>query len=126
MQGHIARLTVLLAPFAAFAQGEKPGGSAMGSMLPMMLVMFAIIYFFMIRPEQKKQKTRQAMLEAMKKGNKVVTSGGINGTVTGVKDKTVMVRVAEGVVLEFNKSSVSTVVNGKQGDTARIEDKKKG
>jgi preprotein translocase subunit YajC len=108
------------------AQGaEPPQGSPWGSFLPMMVIMFAIIYFLMIRPEQKKQKKRQQMLSELKKGDRVVTAGGIHGTVGNVKESSIMVKVAENVVMEFAKASVTSVLNkdGTQKDvqSGRIE-----
>ena len=114
-----------------FAQGASKGaqssGGSIASLLPMMLIMFAVVYFLMIRPEQKKQKDRQALLSAMKKGDRVITSSGILGTVGNVKDTTVMVKIAENTVVEFTKSAVTQIVNKdgteKQADTP-AEDKK--
>jgi preprotein translocase subunit YajC len=85
--------------------------SSMGSLLPMMLIMFAVVYFLMIRPEQKKQKERTAMLQAIKKGDRVLTAAGILGTVGSIKDTTMMVKIAENTVVEFTKSAVTSVVN---------------
>jgi preprotein translocase subunit YajC len=113
--------------FIAFGQdAAKPAQqgpmAGMGSLLPMMLIMFAVVYFLMIRPEQKKQKMRQAMLQKIQKGDRVLTSAGILGTVGSVKDNTIMVKIAENTVVEFTKSAVSTVINKdgteKQVDTA--------
>jgi len=107
----IASLSPLFVAFgqAKGAQSSPMGG--MGSLLPMMLVMFAVIYFLMIRPEQKKQKQRAAMIQAIKKGDRVLTSAGILGTVGSVKDNTIMVKIAENTVVEFTKSAVTTVIN---------------
>ncbi len=85
--------------------------SGLGSFLPMMLAMFAIVYFLMIRPEQKKQKQRQEMLQAIKKGDRVLTAAGIYGTVGSVKESSVMVKIAENTVVEFTKSAVTSVLN---------------
>ncbi len=109
-----------------FAQeGGKPATGAFGfsSFLPMMLVMFAIIYFFMIRPEQKKQKEKRNMLQNVKKGDKVVTLGGIYGTVGNVKDDSVMLRIGDNITVKFSKSAISTIINKEDGSKA-IEGKK--
>ena len=104
-----ASLAVMFATLSAFAQEGQPSGgsSVIGQMLPMMLILFAVIYFLMIRPEQKKQKKRQEMINAIKKGDKVITAGGIHGVVNSVKDQTVMVKVGEGALLEVTKGSIA-------------------
>ncbi|MBN1577478.1 MAG: preprotein translocase subunit YajC [Chitinispirillaceae bacterium] len=109
--------------FLALGQTDSKQASptaGFGSLLPMMLVMFAVVYFLMIRPEQKKQKQRQAMLQAVKKGDRVLTTAGILGTVGTVKDTTIMVKIAENTVVEFTKSAVTTVVN-KDGSEKQAE-----
>lgn len=77
------------------------------------LIMFALIilifYFMILRPQQKRQKDRQKLLESVKKGDKIVTVGGMHGTVIGVEEKSVLVQVAEGVKLKFERSAVSTI-----------------
>ena len=85
----------------------SPGGmSGMGSTLLMMVAIIAVFYFFMIRPQQKKQKEIQKSREAMKAGDKVVTSGGIHGRIKEVGDTWLLVEVADGVKLKFDKASV--------------------
>ncbi len=103
-----------LGTVATLAQDQpaQPGGGGfLVNVLPMMLIMFAIIYFLMIRPEQKKQKERQSMMSTLQKGDKVLTIGGLHGTVTNVKDNVVMVRIADNTVVEVAKTAVSSVVN---------------
>ncbi len=80
------------------------GGNS--SFLFMMIALFAVMYFFMIRPQQKKQKEVQKAREAMKNGDKVVTAGGIHGRIKEVGDTWILVEVAEGVRLKFEKTSV--------------------
>lgn len=110
----------LVFPSAIFAQGGGGTGGLM-EMMPLMLVMFAIVYFLMIRPEQKKQKQRKLMIEEMKKGDKVLTVGGIRGSISSIKNDIVLVKIAENTVVEMNKSAVSTVITNesakKDGDT---------
>jgi len=78
----------------AFAQAAGgPSGGLLNSMLIPMLLVFAIMYFLMIRPQQKKVKQHQAMLEALRKGDQVVTQGGVIGKVTKVKDGGTIVSV---------------------------------
>ncbi len=110
-------LMAISVPAAVFAQaGNAPSTSMFGSVLPMMLVMFAIIYFLMIRPEQKKQKQRQKMIGEMKKGDKVLTAGGIYGVVGSVKGETVTVKIADNTSVEMTKTSVTSVIT-KEGSS---------
>lgn len=78
----------------------------MTSTLIMMVAIIAVFYFFMIRPQQKKQKDLQKSREAMKVGDKVVTSGGIHGRIKEVGDTWFLVEVADGVRMKFEKASV--------------------
>ena len=88
------------------AEGGAGGGS---SMLIMLVAIFAIFYFLMIRPESKRRKERQAMIDSLKRGDKVVTIGGLYGDVQDVHDDRIVIRIAEGVKVEVAKSSVSGV-----------------
>jgi preprotein translocase subunit YajC len=121
-------MTVIGSTVAIFAQaapGQKPkGGLADPTFIFMMVIMFGIIYFLMLRPQQKKQKETQNMLNNLKKGDKVLTIGGIVGTVGNVKDSTVMVKVAENTVLEFKKAAVSTILNDEKEGKGSSEEKK--
>ena len=88
-------------------QAAPSGGmGGMGGTLLMMIAIFAVFYFLLIRPQQKKQKEVQKSREAMKTGDKVVTSGGIHGRIREVGDTWFLVEVADGVKLKFEKSSV--------------------
>jgi preprotein translocase subunit YajC len=80
----------------------------MNSMLFPVLI-FVVFYFMLIRPQQKKQKETTKMLESLRSGDKIVTSGGILGTVTNVKEKTVVVRIADNVKVEMLRSAIQTV-----------------
>lgn len=88
------------------------GGSAQGGGLamyfPFILIMF-VIYFFMIRPQAKKQKEKQAMLDALQKGDKVITIGGLHGTVAGFKEKgrLVVLKVSKNSDIVVNKSAIA-------------------
>jgi preprotein translocase subunit YajC len=79
-----------------------------GTIVPF-LFMGVIFYFALIRPQQKKQREMRAMLSALKPNDRIVTNGGIHGVVTGLKDRTVSVRVADGVKIEFDKSAIVSV-----------------
>lgn len=90
-------------------QGGGDGGSMISTLL-MFGVIIAIFYFMIIRPQSKRQKERQKMLEAMKKGDKVVTSGGIHGKIVAMEDKTVLLEIADNVKVKVEKSAISAVV----------------
>jgi len=80
---------------------------ANGAIMPIALI--AIFYFLMIRPQQKQRKEHAARLAALQQGDKVVTSAGIYGIVHNIKDTTVILKVAEGTMIEFDKAAVATV-----------------
>lgn len=91
------------------AGGEAPSGpAALVNFLPLVAII-AIFYFLIIRPQSKKQKETQKMLSALKKGDKIVTIGGIHGTIQSVKESTVIVRVDDNIKLEFSRSAISSV-----------------
>jgi preprotein translocase subunit YajC len=90
----------------AAAQGG--GGGASG--LIMMVVIFAIFYFILIRPQQKKMKEHKKLVEELKKGDEVITAGGIYGTVESLAADTLTVKIAEGTKVKITRSSVAGVV----------------
>ncbi|MFH0920586.1 MAG: preprotein translocase subunit YajC [Fibrobacterota bacterium] len=90
--------------------GAPAGAAGLGSILPMMIIIFVVFYFFIIRPQSKKQKETKKLLESIKKGDKVVTIGGILGLVTGVKGNVVTLKIAPDTEVDFKKSAVATVV----------------
>ena len=92
----------LMAP----AGGEGGGGGLMG-LLPFVIII-VIFYLLLIRPQAKRQKETQRMLQSVQKGDKIVTSGGIHGDVVGVKDgkNTLIVKIAENLKVELDRSSV--------------------
>ena len=83
-------------------------GAAASPFIPMLL-MVAIFYFIVFRPEQKKKKQLKETINNMKKNDQVITSAGIHGTVVQTKDKTVIIRVDDNVKIEFDKESVVSV-----------------
>ncbi|MCG8603917.1 preprotein translocase subunit YajC [bacterium] len=99
-------------------QSSPGGGSGLGFILPMVLI-FAIMYFLIFRPQAKKQKQHQAMISALKKGDKIVTAGGLYGTIAGIKEseKTLIVKIAENVKVEITRSSVARVRDKEDGAT---------
>ena len=98
-------------PAYAQAAGAAGAGSAFASFIPLILI-FAIMYFLLIRPQQKKMKEHKAMVEALRRGDQVVTQGGIVGKVTKVQeDNMVEVEIAEGVKVKVIKGTISQVIN---------------
>jgi preprotein translocase subunit YajC len=91
-------------------QGQQGGGNAFMAFLPFLLII-VIMYFLMIRPQAKRQKEKQKMLEALKKGDHVVTMGGIHGKVVGFTDdnKTVILKVDDNVKINIERSAISSV-----------------
>ena len=91
-----------------------PTGGPFGMLLPLILII-GIMYFLMIRPQNKKQKETQKMLDALQKGDKVVTIGGIRGTIASVKkdSNTVVIKVDDNVKIEFNRSAVAGLTSEK-------------
>ena len=98
-------------------QGDGGEGS-MVSTLIMFGAIFAIFYFMIIRPQQKKAKEREALLSALKKGDKIVTNGGMHGSIAGLDDKTCLVDFGNNIKIKFDRSAISGV------DTPTKEDKK--
>ncbi|GHT74294.1 hypothetical protein FACS1894124_3970 [Spirochaetia bacterium] len=96
------------------------GGSFITTLIPFALII-VIFYFFIIRPQNKKQKETQKMLSALKKGDKVVTIGGLHGTIDKVKESTVVIRVDDNAKLEFSRSAISSVTA--EGKAEKIEEK---
>jgi len=88
-------------------------------------LVFVIFYFFIIRPQNKKQKDTEKMISAIKKGDKIITIGGIHGEVSSTKESTVIVKVDDACKLEFSRSAIASVVldekPGKTGKTAKKE-----
>lgn len=108
------------------AAGQVGGGmSGMITFLPLILILL-IMYFLMIRPQNKKQKETQKMIEALKKGDKVVTIGGIHGTVASTKENTVIIKVDDSTRIEFNRTAIATVIVDKPATAVEPEKEKKG
>ena len=100
----------------AFAMGGAPGGpggagggmAAFQQIIPLVF-MFAIFYFLLIRPQQKKAKEHKALLEAMKKGDNVITAGGVHGKVTAVENEMVTLEIANNVNIKITKSYIAAI-----------------
>ncbi|MBI1734882.1 MAG: preprotein translocase subunit YajC [Candidatus Rokubacteria bacterium] len=105
----------------AFAQGSGGGGvtsnpivQQVWSVLPIVAI-FAVFYFLLIRPQQKQRRERESMLRAVKKGDRIVTTGGMHGTVMNLTEHTVLLRAADGVKLEFDRSAIGRILEKTAG-----------
>jgi preprotein translocase subunit YajC len=94
----------------AMAPQGSGGGGSMVSTLIMFGAIFAIFYFMIIRPQQKRAKQREKMLSEIQKGDKVITNSGMHGTVVGMEDKTYLIQVSDNVKIKFEKSAITSVV----------------
>jgi len=101
----------------AFAMGGAPGGASGGAgggmaafqqIIPLVF-MFAIFYFLLIRPQQKKAKEHKALLESMKKGDNVITAGGVHGKVVAVENDLVTLEIANNVNIKITKSYIAAI-----------------
>ena len=99
----------------AWAQaGGGGGGDIFTAMLPLVLI-FAVFYFLLIRPQQKKMKTHQAMIGNLRRGDKVITGGGVYGTVTKVLNEAeVMIEIAEGFRIKIARGTISTLLTQRE------------
>ena len=102
----------------AYAMGAPGNAAAPGaggaSGLIMMVAIFAIFYFILIRPQQKKMKEHKKMVEDLKKGDEVITAGGIYGTVEGVTPDVLTVKIAEGTKVKVTRGSIAHVITDKE------------
>lgn len=100
---------ILTTTFALFAQDGTANSGGMASLIPMMILFFFVIYFFMIRPEQKKAKELDKMRAALKKGDEIVTIGGICGTVYKILDGKVVIKIDEKAMMTILSASIANV-----------------
>jgi preprotein translocase subunit YajC len=89
--------------------GAPSGASGIGAFVPLIFI-FIIMYFVMLRPQMRKQKEQQRLVAALKTGDRVVTNAGIHGLISNVKETTVIVKVADNVKIEMEKSAISNVL----------------
>ena len=88
------------------AGGE--GAAGFGGFIPIIL-MFVIFYFLLIRPQQKRQKEHRSMISNLKKGDRIITSGGLHGRITGIDDSTLTVEIADKVRVKVARANVSAI-----------------
>jgi len=107
---------ILSAFFTLFQQAQpasRPQGSMLTAMIPFILV-FVIFYFLLIRPQRTKQKRHQEMVEQLRSGDKVITAGGIHGTVMGVQKDRIELKIAANVKIDVAKNSIAVILTPKQ------------
>lgn len=104
-------MILLTLAMAGSGSGQAQGGGGIAMLLPFLLV-FAVIYFLMLRPQIKRQKEMSKMLGALKKGDRVLTTGGIYGTIVGIKEKedTLVLKIDSEVKVELQRSAIVKIV----------------
>lgn len=114
----------------ALGIGGESGGEGAGGLggllsgpLPMLVLMFVIFYFLLIRPQQKKAKAQREMIASLKKGDQVMTNGGIFGRITGIDENKVVMEIAPQVRIKVSRPSVAGVV-GAGGEAPPVQGKK--
>lgn len=107
-------------PSVSFAQSAGGAGSGLGGLMPLILI-FVFFYLFLLRPQQKKAKEHQAVLNALKKDDRVITAGGIYGTVVKVEGNTVDIKIAENVNIQISKQSISAVITKQQEEIEKSQ-----
>ena len=118
---------ILAIGMGAQTASDGTSGAAGGSMVTTLItfgVIILIFYFLIIRPQKKRDKEAKDMIAAIKKGDKIVTIGGIRGTVAVVKDSTVIIKVDDNTRIEFNKNAISAVLNKKEESVVEKPSKK--
>jgi preprotein translocase subunit YajC len=116
------------ASWLTLAMAPPAGGGAQGQQSPMFMfgwlgLMLAIFYFMLIRPQQRREKERKALLANVKSGDRVVFSGGIMGMITNVKEKMFTIKIADNVKIEVSRSAVTQVLE--RGEAPTEEETKK-
>ena len=102
----------------AYAAALPPGNGGPSAVVVQILffaAIFAIFYFLLIRPQQKQRKEREAMLAAIKRGDRVVTASGLHGTIVGLNEQTIILKVSDQVKLEFDRSAIGRIATA-QGE----------
>ncbi len=108
-----ANTIFMLSFLIAQTPAAGPGGGILG-FVPFIFI-FVIMYFVLLRPQMKRQKDQQRLVSTLKTGDRVVTNAGIHGLISNVKETTVIVKVADNVKIEMEKSAVTTVLKSAEG-----------
>src|ERR1700686_3517460 len=101
--------STLLTFLAQGSPAPASPGAGLGNFVPFIFI-FIIMYFVLLRPQMRRQKEQQRLVSALKTGDRVVTNAGIHGLISNVKDTTVIVKVADNVKIEMEKSAIATVL----------------
>ncbi len=104
-----------LLAFAPPSSGGGGGGSLVSTII-MFGAIFLIFYFMIIRPQQKRSKEREKMLSNIQKGDKVLTSGGMHGSIVGLDEKTVLLNVGDNIKLKFERSAITSIISSKDSN----------
>ncbi|HEX5491533.1 MAG TPA: preprotein translocase subunit YajC [Candidatus Udaeobacter sp.] len=102
-------LCLIFAQAQTGSPGPTPGGGIGSFFIPLIFI-FIIMYFVMIRPQKKRQQQQQTLIAGLKTGDRVVTNAGIHGLISNVKETTVLVKVADNVKIEIDKSAITNVL----------------
>lgn len=118
----VALLLTLLGASAAFAADAPAAGQSNPIAAFFPLIIFVVIfYFFILRPQRKRQKSHDNLVNSLQRGDKVITAGGFFGIIREVKDDSVIIEIAEGLVARVLKSSISTRMNAESTKPAKAE-----
>ncbi|GHT76163.1 hypothetical protein AGMMS50222_08340 [Endomicrobiia bacterium] len=109
---------VILTPSSAFAQLAGGGAQSIGSALVLFLPIFVLAYLLLFRPQQKQAKEHRALLNALKKDDRVITSGGIYATVSAIRGNIIEVKIADSVYVQISKQSIADVVTKEAEEAA--------
>ncbi len=101
-------------------QGGGDAGGGIFSTIIMFALIIGIFYFLIIRPQQKRQKERQKLLDSVQKGDKVITLGGVHGVVEGVEEKTLLLKIADNVKVKVERSAISTIGGKGESEVPKI------
>ena len=115
----VAAMAVITPAHAEAAQGE----SGFASLIPLVLIM-VIFYFLLIRPQQKKLKDHRNTVEALKKGDKILTGGGIFATITDIQDDALIVKISEGVTIRVKKDTIAGAIEKSATEEKPVKEKK--
>lgn len=114
-------MTTDLTPFFFLLAQDKPSGGLLGNPLVMMGLMIVMFYFLLIRPQQRQRKELQQRINSLQTGDRVVTTAGIHAIVHNIKEKTVVLKLAEGTMVEFDKPAIASVQKKKSAESAPAE-----